>query len=101
MTAKEVTDGFREGTVENAGRDAYADRLFQEAVHIGMELNMRYHTPEEIREIMERLTGKKIDDSFWMFPPFYTDFGKNITIGNGVIPEETPQERKMQYETSV
>ena len=101
MTAKEVTDGFREGTVENAGRDAYADRLVQEAVRIGMELNMRYHTPEEIREIMERLTGKKIDDSFRMFPPFYTDFGKNITIGNGVIPEETPQEGKMQYEMSV
>ncbi len=45
MTIKEVTDGFREGAVENAGRDAYADRLFQEAVRIGMELNMRYHTP--------------------------------------------------------
>lgn len=38
-----------------------------------MELNMQYHTPEEIREIMGRLIGKKVDGSFRMFPPFYTD----------------------------
>ena len=81
MTIKEVIDGFREGVGENVERNAYADELFQEAVRIGMELNMQYHTPEEIREIMGRLIGKKVDDSFRMFPPFYTDFGKNITIG--------------------
>ncbi|MDE7327950.1 MAG: sugar O-acetyltransferase [Lachnospiraceae bacterium] len=50
-----------------------------------MELNTKYHTPEEIREIMGRLTGKKVEDSFRLFPPFYTDFGKNITIGKDVF----------------
>ncbi|MFG6321860.1 MAG: sugar O-acetyltransferase [Lachnospiraceae bacterium] len=50
-----------------------------------MELNNQYHTPEELREIMGRLTGKKIDDTFRLFPPFYTDFGKNITIGKDVF----------------
>lgn len=52
---------------------------------MGMELNNGYHTPEELREIMGRLTGKKIDDTFRLFPPFYTDFGKNITIGKDVF----------------
>ena len=85
MTVKEVIDGFREGAEENAGRDAYANELFQEAVRIGMELNTMYHTPEELREIMGRLIGKKVDGSFRMFPPFYTDFGKNITIGKEVF----------------
>lgn len=85
MTIKEVIDGFREGVGENVERNAYANELFQEAVRIGMELNMQYHTPEEIREIMGRLIGKKVDDSFRMFPPFYTDFGKNITIGKDVF----------------
>ena len=85
MTVKEVIDGFREGAEENAGRDAYANELFQEAVRIGIELNTMYHTPEELREIMGRLIGKKVDDSFRMFPPFYTDFGKNITIGKDVF----------------
>ncbi|NBH84197.1 sugar O-acetyltransferase [bacterium C-53] len=50
-----------------------------------MELNTKYHTPEELREIMGRLIGKKVDRSFRMFPPFYTDFGKNITIGKDVF----------------
>lgn len=85
MTVNEVIDGFREGVEENAERDAYASELFQEAVRIGMELNNQYHTPEELREIMGRLTGKKIDDTFRLFPPFYTDFGKNITIGKDVF----------------
>ena len=85
MTVKDVIDGFKEDAGENVERDAYADTLFQEAIRIGMELNNQYHTPEEIREIMGRLTGKKVDDSFRMFPPFYTDFGKNITIGKDVF----------------
>lgn len=85
MTVKEVIDGFREGAEENAERDAYANELFQEAVRIGIELNTMYHTPEELREIMGRLIGNKVDCSFRMFPPFYTDFGKNITIGKDVF----------------
>lgn len=85
MTVREVIEGFREDAGENAERDIYANELFQEAVRIGMELNMHYHTPAEIREIMGRLIGKKVDDSFRMFPPFYTDFGKNITIGKDVF----------------
>ena len=85
MTIREVIEGFREDAMENAERDIYANQLFQEAVRIGMELNMHYHTPAEIREIMGRLIGKKVDDSFRMFPPFYTDFGKNITIGKDVF----------------
>lgn len=85
MTVKEVIDGFREGAEENAERDAYADTLFQEAIRIGMEINSSYHPPEEIREIMGRLIGKKVDDTFRLFPPFYTDFGKNIAIGKDVF----------------
>lgn len=85
MTVKDVIDGFQEDAGENAERDSYANIFFQEALRISMELNNQYHTPEEIREIMGRLTGKKVDGSFRMFPPFYTDFGRNITIGRDVF----------------
>lgn len=85
MTVKEVIEGFQEGAEINAERDAYADMLFQEAIRIGIELNNSYHTPEELREIMGKLTGKNIDGTFRLFPPFYTDFGKNIIFGKDVF----------------
>lgn len=85
MTVEEVIKGFGEEAEENPERDAYANTLFQEAIQIGMEINNRYHTPEELRELMGRLTGKEIDDTFRLFPPFYTDFGKNTTFGKDVF----------------
>src|SRR5690625_3251872 len=56
-----------------------------EAQSITMELNSSYHSKEEIVEIFRTLTGSEVDDSFMCFPPFYTDFGKNITIGKNVF----------------
>lgn len=85
MTIEEVIRGFQEDVKEDPERNAYANELFQEAIRIGMELNCQYRTPEELREIMGRLTGRPIDDSFRLFPPFYTDFGKNIRIGKDVF----------------
>jgi len=57
----------------------------QEALRITAELNASYHEPEEIRALMSKLTGKPVDGSFAMFPPFYVDCGKNITIGKNVF----------------
>ena len=48
-------------------------------------MNTRYHTPEELRNLMSKLIGKKVDDTFRIFPPFTADFGKNITIGKNVF----------------
>lgn len=85
LTVEEVIDVFEKGAEKKENHDEYANMLFQEAIRIGMELNNQYHTPAELREIMGRLTGKKIDETFRLFPPFYTDFGKNITIGRDVF----------------
>ena len=50
-----------------------------------VELNASYHDPEQIREILSEITGEKIPDSFRMFLPFYSDFGRNIHIGENVF----------------
>lgn len=63
----------------------YMHGLSQEALRLTAELNGSYHTPEDTREIFERIIGKKVDESFGLFPPFYTDFGKNITVGKNVF----------------
>ena len=59
--------------------------LSQEALKITMEINNKYHTPQELVELFSKLTGKKVDPTFRIFPPFYTDCGKNITIGKNVF----------------
>lgn len=71
----------------DAGSEAhqFMHLLSQEALQVTSELNGSYHTPEEIRTLMSKLTGREIDESFRMFPPFYSEFGKNIQIGKDVF----------------
>ena len=59
--------------------------LSQEAIKITMEINSSYHTPDELTALMEQLTGRKVGERFGLFPPFYTDCGKNIHIGSRVF----------------
>ena len=59
--------------------------LADEAMRITGVLNNSYHSPEEIRRIFSELTGRQVDESFRMFPPFYTECGKNIHVGRNVF----------------
>ena len=57
----------------------------QESMRIAAELNGRYHSPDEVRNLMSELTGHEVPDSFRLFPPFTADFGKNIRFGANVF----------------
>lgn len=87
MTDAEFLEYAVSGATIIAGSTAHEvmHRISQSALRLTSELNGGYHTPEEIREIMTDLTGKPIDAGFGMFPPFYTDCGKNITIGKNTF----------------
>jgi len=63
----------------------YMTYLSNEAMKITAGLNNAYHTPEEIAALMERLTGRPFPEGAYMFPPFYTDCGKNLKLGKGVF----------------
>jgi acetyltransferase-like isoleucine patch superfamily enzyme len=41
--------------------------------------------PDAIRAAFEDLIGKPAGDTFNLIPPFYTDYGLNITIGRAVF----------------
>lgn len=71
--------------IANSEIHKYMVKLSNEAMKITFELNSSYHTPEEIRKLFSMLTGKPINEGFGMFPPFYTDCGKNITVGKDVF----------------
>lgn len=57
----------------------------QEALRLTAEINGSYHPPEELRALFSQLIGRPVDESFGLFPPFYTDCGKNIHIGKNVF----------------
>lgn len=63
----------------------YMIKMAQEAQKLTVKLNNAYHEPKEICEIMSELTGKKVDESVTIFPPLYSDFGKNIVFGKNVF----------------
>ena len=52
---------------------------------ITAELNSGYHDPGEVRALLGRLTGRPVDDSVTLFPPFHTEFGKNLHLGKNVF----------------
>lgn len=87
MDLKEFYKCMADKTVVSPDSDVmkFFHEMSQEAMKITTELNNKYHTPEEIVEIFSKLTGKKVDKSFRLFPPFYTDCGKNITVGKNVF----------------
>ena len=57
----------------------------QEALRVTAEINNGYRGPDELRCLLAELMGKPIDDSVVVFPPFYSEFGKNLTIGKSVF----------------
>lgn len=87
MELKEFLEFMKSGKTITGGTKihAYMHMLSQEALKLTAELNGSYHTPDEIRDIMGQLTGRPVDESFNLFPPFYTDCGKNLTFGKQVF----------------
>ena len=63
----------------------FMNEMSDEARKITIDINNSYHSQEELRTLFSKLFGKPVDSTFRVFPPFYTDFGKNITIGRNVF----------------
>ena len=57
----------------------------REVMKFTLELNTKYNSAQEIVELMSKIKGKPVDKGFALFPPFNTDYGKNITFGKNVF----------------
>ena len=87
MELKELLERFNRGEVLGENPEVIDLMRFysREAQKITMEINTKFHEPDELAELFSKLIGKKVGDNFGLFPPFYTDFGKNIAIANNVF----------------
>ena len=86
MTIKEFKDSIRTGrALDTEDIHIFMDEMSDAARRITFRLNAAYHTPAEVRRLLSELFGYDVPSSLRVFPPFYTDFGKNITVGEDVF----------------
>lgn len=87
MELREFLDHVNAGAPIEGGSEqhGFMHDAAQEAFRITAEINSGYRTPEEIRALLGQLTGSPIDDSVVVFPPFHTEFGKNLSLGQDVF----------------
>ena len=71
--------------VANSEMHLHMHEMSGRARKITLEMNKEYMAPAEIRSLFSALTGRKVDESFGLFPPFSTDYGLNITVGKNVF----------------
>lgn len=87
MTEQQLSNYMLEGNTVK-GQSAHhmcMHEVSQKARQITAQLNNGFRTSEEIQEIFSELTGKPVNKTFGLFPPFYTDYGKNISVGDNVF----------------
>lgn len=60
-------------------------KAIERAQKIIAELNNTYRTKEEVKLLFSELTTKTVHESFELLPPFYTDYGQNIRVGENVF----------------
>lgn len=46
---------------------------------------LSFDDADEVRRLFSELTGREVDSSFLLIPPFYTDHGVNIRVGKDVF----------------
>lgn len=87
MTIQEFRDYMASGKPIGGGSPVHMmfHELSQEALKITAEINGSYHTPEQLHALLEQLWGRKVPATLGMFPPFYTDCGKNTVVGEHVF----------------
>ncbi|MFW5471310.1 DapH/DapD/GlmU-related protein [Knoellia sp. CPCC 206435] len=87
MDLQAFLDHVDRGDLIEGGSDLHATMhtAAQEALRTIGELNGGYRTPDEVRQLLTRLTGVPVDESVTVFPPFYCEFGRNLRLGKRVF----------------
>jgi acetyltransferase-like isoleucine patch superfamily enzyme len=87
MELQDFLDHVNRGAPIEGGSEPhlFMHRAAQAALRLVAELNSGYRTPEEVRALLSELTGTAVDESVTVFPPFYCEFGKNLSLGRDVF----------------
>lgn len=75
----------RERVVNGSEVHQFMSAAAFEVMKLTSTLNDSCHDLTEIQALFSSIIGKQMDETFALFPPFYTDFGKNITVEKEVF----------------
>ena len=88
MTIEELLDHFDNGGSFGDDPEVVLSmrRSIKENRRLLYELNNEWHEDEnEAAELFAKITAKPVGKNLRIETPFYTDFGKNITVGDDVF----------------
>lgn len=87
MDLDKFLDYLNSGKEVISGSDIhlYMSELSQKAIKITAEINNSYHPPQELCSLVSKLIGSPVPKGFALFPPFFTDCGRNIHLGENVF----------------
>lgn len=87
MELNEFLEYLNSGKTVKVGSEVHLKMhdVSKEAMQLTAQINTGYQEPETLRRLFSELIGKPVDQTFTLFPPFYTDCGKNITVGKQVF----------------
>ena len=74
----------RTEVVANSEMHLHMHEMSEETRKITAKINNQYNSPKKIQELFAELIGQKVVN-FTLFPPFYADYGKNISVGENVF----------------
>lgn len=74
-----------EKIVAGSPEHLFMSEVIMDNLKITHKINNEYHTPEEVNKLFAELTAQPVNESLRLVPPFNTDFGKNIHIGENVF----------------
>lgn len=84
MTLEEYLTLIQSGATLEEDAIHYQEEMSRRAQKITAQMNNAYREREELQKLFAELTGLP-DNNVRIFPPFYTDFGQNLHVGNHVF----------------
>lgn len=87
MDIEEFRRLMREGVMARPGTELFEEvhRYAEEAIETCMTLNSTYRDRAGRAKLLSQLTSREVPSSVTVFPPFTTDCGKNLVLGERVF----------------
>lgn len=63
----------------------YMHDAAQDALRVCARINTGYRDADEVRALLGELTGRPVPVTTTVFPPFYSEFGRNLVLGENVF----------------